>query len=167
MDRGTEEELQVLVLSPTQSHMLLHLPKGCNDEGVVRDFWGPQWRGFQLLMWNYIWESTRSLRPAVAPILQPCECGLLMTYSCLSSLVNWPWPMESWLTGGGNVLPPKHRGGQWAWLRDMEGHDPSPLASRGDDSVLWFTLQSPLWFYLRSQACLVLSPCNSFFPSLS
>lgn len=51
-------------------------------------------------------------------------------------------------------------------LNNVREHDPSPLSSSGNDSVLWFMLQSPLWIrlYLRSQASLALSPCNSFPP---
>lgn len=116
------ESSWVLVLTSTPSHRLLH----CSNEGVVRDFQGPQQRGCQLLIWNCMWESAWSPRPAAAPILQPCEYRLLMTSSCLPSVVKltstngklaycWRWCPAS-----------KHRDNQWACMSDMEVHNPSP-----------------------------------------
>lgn len=147
MDGGKEGKLWVLVLSSTQSHMLLH----CNNEGVVRDFQGPHQRGCQLLMWNRIWEGPWSLRPAAAPILQPCGYGLLMTSSCLPSVVNWPQPTENWLTAGGYVLPSN--------TGTTSGHERVIRRSTTQArSLVIYTL----WLYCGSQACLVLSPCRSF-----
>lgn len=142
-----EGKLWVLVLSSTPSRRLLH----CNNEGVARDFQGPQQRGCQLLMWNCIWERADPQGQRLLPSSSRVNMGCWWPPAASPLWSNWPRPVENWLTAGGDVLPPNIG------------------ATRGHAWVIWkFTTQArslviyTLWLYLRSQACLVLSPCSSF-----
>lgn len=145
MDGGKEGKLWVLVLSSTPSHRLLH----CNNESGT----------FKALNRE---DVTFSCETACGKVPDPQGQHLLPSSSYVNMgcwwppaasplWSNWPRPMENWLTAGGDVLPPNigtTSGHAWViWKFITQAH-----------SLVIYTL----WLYLRSQACLVLSPCSSF-----
>lgn len=149
MDGGKRES------SESSTELSMH-PIDCFIAIMSQGLSRPSAEGCHLLMWNCMWESTWSPRPAPAPILQLCEYGLLMTSSCLPSVVMtstngklaycWRWCPAS-----------KHKGltsgHAWViWKFITQAH-----------SLVIYTL----WLYLRSQACFGSFSMQFLSPSLS